>query len=189
MKVALAQLNTKVGDISENTKRILGFIHKAELAGADLAVFPELAIIGYPPRDLLDYSSVTDKNLEALAHIAQASKKITVVIGCAEKNPDTIGKPLYNAAAILRNGKVELMYHKQLLPSYDVFEEERHFEPGHSTVTFVLGGKKIGITICEDVWNFPGFLPRSYASEPLKGLAESKIDLLLNISASPFHLL
>lgn len=187
MKIAIAQINPKLGDVHRNRKNVLENIAKAKTLGARLVVFPELALTGYPPRDLLDYSILIEENLKALNEIKHSSRGIGVVCGYVEKNPEPFGKPFYNAAAIFDGGERIGNYRKQLLPYYDVFEDERYFESGKEGVIFSLEGKKIGITICEDVWNAPGFLHRPYLKDPIQFYAGKQLDLLINLSASPFH--
>lgn len=188
MKIAISQMNPRVGDVACNLKLILEAIKKAKAGHCHLLLFPELAIIGYPPRDLLNYSHIVDENLKALEKIKVESLGITVLIGYIEKNPSNSGKPYFNSVAVFQNGNLIKNYRKWLLPYYDVFEEERYFEPGNETVVFKVMGKNIGLTICEDLWNEPGFLPRDYAKKPIEALMAHKLDLLVNISASPFQL-
>lgn len=188
MKVALAQINPTIGDVAGNTHKIQQEIASAVSAGASLVVFPELAITGYPPQDLLDSPALVWQNRNALDAIAATTKKINVVIGFIDKNPAATGRPFFNAAALLRNGKVEGVYHKQLLPTYDVFDDERYFESGQKALTFDLEGARFGVTICEDIWNLPGYLPRSYTKRPLEAARTAGVQWLINLSASPFHL-
>jgi len=188
LKLAVVQFNPKIGDFAGNAKRMLAFIDEARSAGAELVAFPELATTGYPPGDLLDYAPFIDENLALLEKLGKASQGIGLVCGYVERNPSATGKPFHNSAAVFENGKQIANYRKQLLPYYDVFDEPRYFEPGKESVTFPFRGKKVALTICEDVWNRPGFVPRLYAEQPLRGVAESKPDILLNLSASPFSL-
>lgn len=188
MKVAIAQINPRVGDVTSNLKVILENISLAKKSGADLIVFPELSVLGYPPRDLISYSHIVDENLKALEKIKQDSNGITIVIGYVEPNPSEFGKAFFNSAAVFQNGNKIANYRKWLLPYYDVFEEERYFEPGQDVSVIEVKGHRIGISICEDVWNEPGFLPRLYQNDPVQLYAQQKLDLLLNLSASPFEI-
>src|SRR5690606_29988586 len=130
MRIALAQINPTVGDITHNCRKIVDFAHKARQQGADLCVFPELSVTGYPPKDLLLKSQFIDDNIRALGIIAAHAKGLDVIVGFADRNTDPIGRPLRNAAALLRDGKVVSRHAKTLLPTYDVFDESRYFEPG-----------------------------------------------------------
>lgn len=191
MKVALAQLDPKVGDFPGNVAKITKAIAAARAQGARLLVLPELTVTGYPPRDLLDYDRFVDDNLAALDAVAKAAHGITVVCGYVERNPAPTGRPYFNAAGVLRDGKVIASYRKQLLPYYDVFDEERYFEPGPSACTscvFELDGKRVAVTICEDIWNASNYLKRPYVVRPLDVLRGQRPDLVVNLSASPFNL-
>lgn len=188
MKIAMAQINTTVGALHQNTKTMIQSIEKAKLAQADLIVFPELSITGYPPLDLLDRPRFIEKNLMCLQEIAQHCTGITAVVGYVERNPNPQGKGLYNAAAVLAEGRVVSSHFKSLLPTYDVFDEERYFEPAHQVHSVYLKGLRVGISICEDIWNDSDFWSRQrYAHDPISTLAQQGMDLLINISASPFH--
>ncbi len=188
MKLGIAQLNPLIGDIAGNTKKILQTLEKAKAEKVELLVFPELAIPGYPPRDLLDFPELVDANLRALHQIATRAIGITAIVGFVEPNPNSFGRPFFNAAAVLQEGKVAAIYRKHLLPYYDVFDEPRHFEPGNGTCLFRVGDSKIAVTICEDAWNLPGFVSRPYEVQPLAAVAALKPDLVVNLSASPFSL-
>lgn len=188
MKLAVVQFNPKIGDFAGNGERMLAFIEQARAAGAELVLFPELATTGYPPGDLLDYAPFIDDNLALLERLGKASRGIGLVCGYVERNQAPTGRPYHNSAAVFEDGKRIANYRKQLLPYYDVFDEPRYFEPGKEGVTFSFRGKRVALTICEDVWNRPGFVPRLYAEQPLAAVAAAKPDLLLNLSASPFSL-
>lgn len=188
MKIAIAQLDSKVGDVAGNLKKTLQFIDSAKEQAADWVVFPELQLVGYPPRDLLDYPRLQMENAEALESVKKASVGIGIVVGWVEKNPNSVGKPYFNSAAVFRDGKRIFTYHKRLLPSYDVFEDERFFEAGSTPGVFEWAGKKYGIAICEDIWNQTGFLKRNYALDPLKEIKNHSPALLFVLSASPFYL-
>lgn len=188
MKIAISQIDPRVGDVAWNLRLILEQIDRSKSSRCDLVVFPELAVVGYPPRDLLDFSHIIDENLEAIETIREASQGISVVVGYVERNSSKVGKPYYNSAAVLQNGKRVANYRKWLLPYYNIFEEERYFESGSEVGHFQLKNRNIGITICEDLWNEPGFLERLYEKNPTDALSKHKLDFVLNLSASPFEL-
>ena len=150
MKIALAQINTTVGDIRGNVDKILGFYRKGREQGADLVLFPECAIPGYPARDMLEQSDFIRANLEALKTLTREAGTTGLLVGFVEPNPDKSGKRLFNAAALLHRKKVAAVRHKTLLPSYDVFDETRYFEPAASNKPFTFKGTRPGLTICED---------------------------------------
>ena len=190
MKIAAAQINPKVGDIAGNVEKILQYIGRAKELGAQLVVFPELCLTGYPPRDLLERSSFIEQNNNALNDLATRVKDISALVGFVEKNQSGEGKPLYNAAALLENGDIAYVSFKTLLPTYDVFDEARYFEPaaGASPLKVKLGDKdhKIALTICEDIWTDAMCGPRKYAKDPLAEMAKKKFQLIINMSASPW---
>lgn len=188
MRIAAAQVNLTVGDFKGNGQKMASWIERAKQAGASVVVFPELAVCGYPPRDLLDDESFVEGNLEALRDLAAATKGITALVGFVERNPSASGKRYHNAAAVLTDGRVETTYRKQLLPVYDVFDEERYFEPGTEPCVITVKGRKFGVTICEDAWNVPGYLSRAYPTQPLEALKGRGLSAVLNLSASPFSL-
>jgi NAD+ synthase (glutamine-hydrolysing) len=189
VKVVLAQIGSKLGDVAGNTQRVLDSISQVSRNATDLIVFPELCLTGYPPRDLLETPSLVDDNLAALQKIAEhVTGKVAVILGYVDKNSGSTGKPFHNAAALLRGGKIAGRYFKRLLPYYGVFEDERYFEPGHATAVWTIAGKRVGITVCEDAWNEAGFVPRLYAVDPLRELKNQRCDVVVNLSASPFHL-
>jgi len=188
LKIAISQINPRVGDVALNLDLILHQIAQAKCSDCSLIVFPELCILGYPPRDLLEFPHIIDENLSALEKVREASTSLTTVVGYAEKNPSSFGKPLFNSAAVFQDGKKIANYRKWLLPDYNVFEEERYFEPGSEVGCFKVKDHNIGITICEDLWNEPGFLNRLYEKNPIDLLNSQKLDLVLNLSASPFEL-
>ena len=191
MKIAIAQINPTVGDILGNSNLILESAKKAAGEGANLLLTPELSLIGYPPRDLLMNPSFITAAGEILRILAQnLPGDLAVIVGTATPNPHAGkqgGKSLFNSAALLANGTVKQIFHKRLLPTYDVFDEDRYFEPGESSNYFNLGELKIGVTICEDLWNNEDFWgKRSYAGEPFSDLASLGVDLVVNLSASPY---
>ena len=188
MKIALAQINPTVGDLAGNSAQIAAAAGKAKDAGADLVITPELALPGYLPRDLLLNAGFIRRGWDALQRLAaELSDCPPLLIGLAEPNPSKIGRPLFNAAAFVRGGKVEHTFHKNLLPTYDVFDEDRYFEPAHEPQVLELSGKRLGISICEDVWNDRDFWERRrYHKDPIEDLAAARVDAILNLSASPF---
>lgn len=188
MRIALAQINTRVGDIEGNVAKIKSFAKKAQGLGADLAVFPELCIPGYPPWDLLERKDFIRQNLNALGELAESSGGTALLVGFADVNSSRTGKPLFNSAALLHQGKVLAKRSKSLLPTYDVFDEARHFEPAKENLPILLKGVKLGVTICEDCWNDPSFWDkRLYHADPVQAQARQKAKIFLNLSASPFH--
>ena len=189
MKIALAQINTKVGDLDNNLDLIINYIEKAKYNNADLVVFPELSITGYPPRDLLDYDYFVQDNLEKLEKLKKYSANIGIICGYIDINPNPYGRKYCNAAALIYNNKIIHRHYKCLLPFYDVFDETRYFEPGHEVEPVEFMGKKIGITICEDIWNDKDYWKRlPYDFNPIDSLAQKNVDMIINISASPYWL-
>jgi NAD+ synthase (glutamine-hydrolysing) len=189
MKISLNQINPTVGDFASNVKKICQFIDTAKAGGCDLVVFPELGVCGYPPGDLLERSDFVEKNLNALREVALHSLDIPVICGHVAVNASDSGNPLYNAASLLVNGVVAGTVYKQLLPTYDVFDERRFFAPGPPARPLMLKGCAIGLTICEDAWNDKDiFKRRIYETDPVEQLATAGADVIINISASPFHM-
>ncbi len=184
MRIALAQINLHVGNFSYNLNKMLEALEKAHAEGADLVVFPELTVCGYPPRDLLLSSAFIEKCLQTVETFAKACTGIGAIVGGPSPNSGHAGKSLYNTAFVLYDGKVQDMYHKGLLPNYDVFNEYRYFEPARQFSTVVFDGKRIALTVCEDVWNIDG--QGLYTVNPPGALMEGKPELMINISASPF---
>ena len=188
MLIALAQINPTVGDIPANTAKIIEYIGRAAEQKADLVIFPELAIVGYPPKDLLLKPKFIDDNLAALERIAQTAATAALV-GFVTRHTGPTGRALHNSAALLAGGAIRAVYHKQLLPTYDVFDESRYFEPARSQPLINFGGRNLGLTICEDIWNGPEQSPRPlYELRPLAELQAAGAQAALNISASPFVL-
>jgi len=189
MKIGIAQINPIVGDFSGNAKRILAAYRECLEGGADLVITPELSIVGYPPRDLVFKSQFVPKCLQALDYLADESREVPLIVGYVDRNhPKHPGKPFRNAAAWLEGGEIRHRVIKTLLPTYDVFDERRYFEPGESCDPIVWKGKRIGLTICEDIWTEDYLQRPFYDRDPVNELSAKGIDLLLNISASPFHL-
>ncbi|MBL7958758.1 NAD+ synthase [bacterium] len=188
MKIALAQINTRVGDLKNNSIRIIDFIHRARKAQADLVVFPELSICGYPPEDLVEKKIFVKRNTETLNDIMKHTDGIGVLCGFVSPNENPEGHHVFNAAALVENGKIIGIQHKSLLPNYDVFDEMRHFEPAKEKKVFPFRGMKLGIGICEDSWNDKDFWKqRLYHSDPIEELINQGANILVNMSASPFH--
>ena len=189
MKLALAQINPTVGDLQGNCERILRFAKRAERADADLAIFPELAISGYPPLDLIETSGYLDSNEACLLRLAEQSATLSaaLVVGyCGATDKSGIAA---NCLACLHRGQVVFHQRKFLLPTYDVFDEARYFVPARKLRVWRYRQSRIGLTICEDAWNDKQFWERSrYSRDPVEELADQGIDLLLNISASPYHM-
>ena len=188
MKIALAQINPIIGDFTHNTGKIIAAAEKAIGLSCDLIVFSELIISGYPPRDLLEKKDFIDANLIHLQKLVKSIKGIGVICGVVSKNPNKKGNPLYNSAVLFDNGKILHQAHKRLLPAYDVFDERRYFEPGKECLPFLYKGCQIGLTICEDIWNDKDFFSRRlYLVDPVEKMVNEGVNLLINISASPFH--
>jgi len=189
MKIALCQINPVIGDFSHNTRLILNATEQAKSAGCSLAVFPELSLVGYPPKDLLERPAFIKENLKALESLAAKVQGIHVLCGYVDRNPLSTGKALVNSVALIKDGKILKKGGKRLLPTYDVFDETRYFEPASQGLTFQLQDKRIGVTICEDIWNVGDLegVPR-YALDPAEELAGQGMDILVNLSASPYTL-
>ncbi|HTD86724.1 MAG TPA: NAD+ synthase [Candidatus Binatia bacterium] len=189
MKVAFAQINTTVGDLKGNGENISAAYQKAAEAGADLVLFPELATCGYPPRDLLLKSRFIDRNLELLDGLAKTTGKTGMVIGYVGRNKTGVGREATNSVALLQNGRMVATRDKTLLPTYDVFDEDRYFEPATRNEVVEFNGRKIGLTVCEDVWNDEDFWhdSRRYRLDPARDLVKAGAELILNVSASPWH--
>src|SRR3954462_8535787 len=188
MKIALLQLNPTVGDLAGNARRILDALRVAPDAGADLAATPELALVGYLPRDLLLSPDFVSHSWAALGTLARdAAALAPVLVGLPEPNPADEGRPLFNTAALVRGGRIEQRFRKALLPTYDVFDEDRYFEPYHGAQLLDIAGARVGISICEDLWNDRDFWKRRrYHHDPIDELAAAGATVVLNMSASPF---
>ncbi len=190
MKVALAQINTTVGDLAGNEARIREAYARGVAAGVALVVFPELTITGYPPRDLLLKRSFVAENLAVLERLAASTNSDTgMLVGFVSGPVNQPGREVSNGVALLRGGRVAAVRTKSLLPTYDVFDEDRYFEPAQENTPVEFAGHKIGLTICEDIWNDEDFWPeRRYRRNPPMELAAAGAQILFNISASPWHL-
>ena len=188
MKVALGQINTTVADFTGNTSKILEYSRHAQAAGASLVMFPELSICGYPPRDLVEKSTFVEKNAEALERIKSERSPIAIIVGLVTKANGQTGKSVMNSAAMVQGGEVKLLQSKMLLPTYDVFDESRNFAPAESQKLVEFCNRSVALTICEDAWNDKHFWNRRlYGFDPVEELLDAGGRLLLNISASPFH--
>ena len=188
MKIFIGQLNPTVGALSSNVEMIRGAYEKGVRAGADLVMVTELAVTGYPPRDLLDREVFVNAAIEARDALVSQTGKTALLFGCVTRNESWCGKPLHNTAVLAQNGKVILQQNKVLLPTYDVFDELRYFQPGESVRTAEVCGTRVGITICEDFWFDDEVLgTKLYCDNPVDQLARQGAQMLLNISASPFN--
>jgi NAD+ synthase (glutamine-hydrolysing) len=187
VKIALGQINPTVGDFSGNASKIVEFSRRARTAGAGLILFPELSVCGYPPRDLVERPSFVSRNRETVERIAVETAGIAVICGLVTPAHTDTGKAVMNSAAWLRDGKVEFIQSKMLLPTYDVFDEMRNFAPAKSQELFSFCGNRMALTICEDAWNDKHFwAKRLYTVDPVEALIQSGGNFVLNISASPF---
>ena len=187
MKIGIAQLNSIVGDLSGNAESIVLAYNELVSKGADIVITPELSLTGYPPRDLVFKSTFVPKNLEALDNIMARVGPVSLMVGYVDFNTEDAGKPFENAVAVLQDGKKIDKIIKCLLPTYDVFDEARYFQPSKEVKPLMLSGLSVGVTICEDIWS-EDFLPSNlYVKDPAGSLADKGIDVLLNLSASPFH--
>ena len=188
MIVGLLQLNSTIGAFAANREKLLSAYAEAVARGAEFVVAPELFLCGYPPRDLLLREDFVAANLAALEATAQGIGAVPLCLGYVEKNPARPGRALKNAAAVLQNGKIIWRMAKSLLPTYDVFDEDRYFDPAIKVEPFLFNGCKLGITICEDIWNDEDFWPeRRYRRDPVKELISLGAEIILNLSASPWH--
>ncbi len=184
MKIALAQQNYHIGNFESNTKKIIEAIEEAKGSGAELVVFSELCICGYPPRDFLEFNDFIEKSFAALEEIKQHADTIGVLVGAPDRNPVREGKDLFNAAWLLYEKEVKGVAHKNCLPTYDVFDENRYFEPAYDFKVMEFKGKKLAVTVCEDIWNL-GHNPM-YRTCPMDHLMPQEPDMMINLSASPF---
>ena len=189
MKIALAQINPTIGDFDGNARKILDFTQRAMQGGANIILFPEMSVCGYPPADLLEKPAFVARAGQVVEEIAAqtASSKIAIVCGYVTPAHHGTGKHVMNSAALLRNGRVEFVQSKMLLPFYDVFDEQRYFAPAHHQRLFALGGEQVALTICEDAWNDKSFWEnRLYNIDPVEELMHAGGSIVLNISASPY---
>jgi NAD+ synthase (glutamine-hydrolysing) len=185
MKIAIAQLNFHIGNFEGNLGKMLQAVAEAKRQGADLVCFSELATVGYPPRDFLEFDDFIELAEHSVQELAKAAQGIAIVVGSPSKNPVVEGKDLYNSAYFLAEGRVQQVQHKTLLPTYDIFDEYRYFEPASAWRTVEYQGQRIALTVCEDIWNIGNENPL-YTVCPLDELLPQKPDFILNLSASPF---
>jgi NAD+ synthetase len=188
VKLGLAQINPTVGDFEGNKNKIIHHARQAAERGADLVLFPEMAVCGYPPADLLDKDDFVERSEETVDAIARAVPEIAIIVGFVQRSTAPTGKRVRNAAAYLKDGKVEFVQQKMLLPYYDVFDEQRYFEPAAKQELLPLHAEKMALTICEDAWNDKDFWLRPlYNVDPVGELLAAGATMVLNVSASPFH--
>ncbi|MBF0524906.1 MAG: NAD+ synthase [Deltaproteobacteria bacterium] len=188
MKIGLAQIDPTIGDFEGNRHRMTAMADRAKAAGCGLVVFSEMTITGYPPRDLLDKPDFIDGNLAAGDRLINSVTGIGLIFGLVTRNQSHVGRRLHNTALCCKDGRVIATTHKMLLPTYDVFDETRYFQPGEQAVDFEYGDMRFGLTVCEDIWNDADFFDTCfYGRDPVAQLARRRIDLLINISASPYH--
>jgi NAD+ synthase (glutamine-hydrolysing) len=188
VRIALAQINTTIGDFSGNSAKIVSYAKRAQAEGAGLVIFPELSICGYPPRDLVERPAFVRRNQEVLCKIADAARGIAVICGFVSPANYETGKSVMNSAAFLRDGQIEFVQSKQLLPTYDVFDEMRNFAPAQEQSVLPLFNREIALTICEDAWNDKQFWNRRlYQHDPVEELVRKGANFVVNISASPFY--
>ena len=187
MKIAIAQLNYHIGDFEGNLQKMLEATQMAKDTAADIVVFGELAVTGYPPRDFLEFDDFIEKSLEVVARLAKAAIDIAIVVGAPSRNPVVEGKDLFNSAYFLADGTIQQVEHKALLPTYDIFDEYRYFEPASSFEVVHYKGKKIALTVCEDIWNVGNENPL-YTICPLDELKEQDPDFILNLVCHLFVL-
>ncbi len=187
MKIGLLQLNSTVGDFTANRAKLLAAYAQAVTGGAEFVLAPELFLCGYPPRDLLQRDDFVEANLTALAETAGQIGAVPLCVGFVDRNSERPGRALRNSAAVLQHGKIIWRTTKSLLPTYDVFDEDRYFEPAKTVAPFEFEGHKLGITICEDIWNDEDFWPdRLYRRDPVSELIAQGAEMILNLSASPW---
>jgi NAD+ synthase (glutamine-hydrolysing) len=188
VKIALGQVNPTVGDFNGNSAKIVDYSLRARAMGAQLVLFPELSVCGYPPRDLVEKKSFVERNRRALEEIASGTLGIDVVCGFVTPANENTGKSVMNSAALLRDGRIAFVQSKRLLPTYDVFDEMRNFAAAEAQELFCAANRRVALTICEDAWNDKDFWNRRlYRVDPVEDLLKAGGDILLNISASPFH--
>ncbi len=186
MKIALAQTNPIIGDIERNIAKACEFISRARSEGAELVVFGELSIVGYPPRDLLRKERFVSDSVSAVETLARQCKGIAALVGFVRPNPDA-GRRLQNAAALLADGEIRHIHVKTLLPTYDVFDETRYFEPGQQSGCIEIAGRRVGLSICEDLWDTDALGSQLYGVDPIARLTSGGAETIINLAASPFH--
>src|SRR5271170_6223117 len=188
MRIGLLQLNATVGAFDKNRARLEAAYREAVAKGAELVLAPELFLCGYPPRDLLLRNDFISRGLDCLNALAGSVGNVPLITGYVDRNPARPGRALCNAAAVIQNGKILHRVVKSLLPTYDVFDEDRYFEPARKVTPIEIAGQKIAVTICEDIWNDADFWPeRRYRCDPVRELIDAGAKLIVNISASPWQ--
>lgn len=191
MRIALAQIDTTVGDLEGNSAKILDFTRRAERAGAEVVAFPELALTGYPPKDLVEKDSFLDRTAESLHRIAQesASLDLSLIVGYVARSPEHAAIKAQNAAAVIENGRIVFDQRKMLLPTYDVFDEARYFEPADRQSICTIRGSRVALAICEDFWNDKQYWERRrYSHDPVEELVQQGADVIISINASPWNI-
>ena len=184
MKIFIAQQNYHIGNFEANTDKIIAAIEEAKSQKGDLIVFSELSVCGYPPRDFLEFDDFIEQGLAAIERIRKVADTIGVLVGCPSRNTIPQGKNLFNSAFLLYEKEIKGVVHKTLLPNYDIFDEYRYFEPAYTRQVLYFKGKKLAVTICEDIWNL-GEDPM-YRLCPMDELSRQNPDVIVNLSASPF---
>ncbi|NRB63934.1 MAG: NAD+ synthase, partial [Saprospiraceae bacterium] len=185
MKIAIAQLNYHIGNFAGNLQKMLDAVQTAKSQGADIVCFGELATCGYPPRDFLEFDDFIELAEESVQELAKATHGIAIVVGSPRKNPVIEGKDLFNAVYFLADGKIQAHQNKTLLPTYDIFDEYRYFEPANTFQVVEYKGYRIALTVCEDLWNLGNENPM-YTICPMDEMMPQKPDIMINVSASPF---
>jgi NAD+ synthase/NAD+ synthase (glutamine-hydrolysing) len=190
MKIALCQINPTIGDFDGNCARIEASAKQARALGAELAVFSEMCVMGYPARDLLERPAFLDAHERALSRLCENLKAILpCLVGCVRRRNSHVGRPLHNSCALIADGKIQAFGDKSLLPTYDVFDEDRYFQPAEAPTLIEFNGRKLGLTICEDCWNDKNFwVERKYRVDPVEQLVQRGADAILNLSASPYNI-
>ena len=187
MKIALCQLNSIIGNLDFNKNKIINGYKKGVEAGADLVICPELSLVGYPPRDLVEKSEFRDAVKDKILEIAKATNDVGLIFGAITEDEDLIGTNIHNSAILCFEGKVQFIQNKSLIPNYDVFDEMRYYEPAKNVDVFEYKGEKLGISVCEDIWNDEDYwYRRRYSEDPIKKMIDRGATLLINISASPY---
>jgi NAD+ synthetase len=187
MKIALCQLNSIIGNLDFNKNKIIDGYKKGVEAGADLVICPELSLVGYPPRDLVEKSEFREAVKDQILEIAKATNAVGLIFGAITEDQDLIGTNIHNSALLCFEGKVQFIQNKSLIPNYDVFDEMRYYEPAKSVEVFEFRGEKLGISVCEDIWNDEDYwYRRRYSEDPIKKMIDKGATLLINISASPY---
>lgn len=187
MKIALCQINPIIGNLEYNKEKIIQGYSNGVKAGADIVIFPELSLVGYPPQDLVEKKEFRDAVLKAATELAAITENTALLFGAITEDNDLIGTDIHNSALLCFNGKIQFIQHKTLIPNYDVFDEMRYFDPSKEVNVFEFRGEKLGISICEDIWNDADYwYKRRYTRDPVKELIDKGASILINISASPY---